>query len=277
MAGAQKLKRFEFKDSKGISSIFLVIAMLLMVMMGYVFSYLIPSKQKSVVFPIQSTQAFFIAQSGVEYAVRYAADQVWTTPATLAGLNAAGVNQRNLGAGRFTITYVNVDPTLDTLISVGEAPVGTERRTVSVSNFTMFLGTRILVLSSPAPCVERNQHDYVDFYITSAGTLPVDLNSFSGTWQRRPNRHIDQVILGGTLKFNGGYNSRGARTYFNRNPNSPPNSIYTLDPGDTIRVQLNFSGDIRGVRNFTFTFYDTLGNPYSFLLQGSTGMGECPP
>ena len=67
-------KNFNLINSKGISVLFLVIAMMLMVTIGYVFSYLIPTKQKSVVFPIQSTQAFFIAQSGVEFAVRYRHD-----------------------------------------------------------------------------------------------------------------------------------------------------------------------------------------------------------
>jgi hypothetical protein len=135
------LKKFKFKNSKGISVIFLVIAMLLMVTIGYVFSYLIPSKQKSVVFPIQSTQAFFIAQSGVEFAVRFAMTQTppWTTPALLNNLNTPPNNTRNLGAGSFTITYTNVAPNLDTLISVGAAPIGTERRRIVVSNFTSFL------------------------------------------------------------------------------------------------------------------------------------------
>jgi len=127
-------------NSKGLSVLFLVIAMMLMVSIGYVLSYLIPTKQKSVVFPIQSTQAFFIAQSGVEFAVRYAFVQGWTTPALLLGLNAVGVNQRNLGNGRFTITYTNTAPNLDSLISVGEVPIGTERRRIVVSNFTSFLG-----------------------------------------------------------------------------------------------------------------------------------------
>ncbi len=78
--------------------------MLLMVTIGYVFSYLIPTKQKSVVFPIQSTQAFFIAQSGVEFAVRYADTQTppWTTPALLDGLDSM---TRTLGAGRFILDY----------------------------------------------------------------------------------------------------------------------------------------------------------------------------
>jgi hypothetical protein len=131
-------KNFNLINSKGISVIFLVIAMLLMVTIGYVFSYLIPTKQKSVVFPIQSTQAFFLAQSGVEFAVRYADTQTppWTTPAQLAGLT--GIT-RALGAGSFTLTYTNTAPNLDTLTSVGQVPIGTERRRIVVSNFTSFL------------------------------------------------------------------------------------------------------------------------------------------
>jgi hypothetical protein len=126
-------------DSKGISVIFLIIAMLLMVIIGYIFSYLIPTKQKSVVFPIQSTQAFFLAQSGVEFAVRYAKDQGWTTTTLLNNFNIAPNNTRGLGAGRFTLTYTNVAPNLDTLTSVGEVPIGTVRRSVRISNFTTFL------------------------------------------------------------------------------------------------------------------------------------------
>ena len=130
------MKKFNFMNPKGISVLFLVIAMLLMVTIGYVFSYLIPSKQKSVLFPIQSNQAFFIAQSGVEFAVRYASDNCWTTPAQLLGLNGAAVYRRNLGAGRFTINYTD---TTDTLTSFGEVPIGTERRRIGVSSFTSFV------------------------------------------------------------------------------------------------------------------------------------------
>jgi hypothetical protein len=123
------------RNSKGISVLFLMIAMLLMVTIGYVFSYLIPAKQKSVVFPIQSTQAFFIAQSGVEFAVRYACGNGWTTTTLLSNLN--GIT-RNLGSGRFTLTY-DFATYGDKLISVGEVPIGTERRKIDVSNFTSFL------------------------------------------------------------------------------------------------------------------------------------------
>jgi hypothetical protein len=122
-------------NSKGISVLFLIIAMLLMITIGYALTYLIPTKQKSVVSPIQSTQAFFIAQSGVEFAVRYANDNGWTTTALLNNLNGI---QRNLGSGRFTLTY-NFATYGDKLISAGEVPIGTQRRRIVVSNFTRFL------------------------------------------------------------------------------------------------------------------------------------------
>ncbi len=111
-------------------------AMLLMVIIGYVFSYLIPTKQKSVVFPIQSTQAFFLAQSGVEFAVRFAKDQRWTTPTLLTNLNTPPNNTRTLGSGSFSLAYTAAT---DTLTSSGQVPTGTTRRSVTVSNFTSFL------------------------------------------------------------------------------------------------------------------------------------------
>ena len=134
-------------NSKGISILFLVIAMLLMITIGYVFSYLIPTKQKSVVFPIQSTQAFFIAQSGVEFAVKYAITQTppWTTPAQLNGLDSM---TRTLGAGRFILDY---DSTNNRLISVGEVPIGTGRRRIVVSSFTSFLMTIAYFNSASTP------------------------------------------------------------------------------------------------------------------------------
>ena len=129
------MKNSGLMNSKGISVLFLIIAMLLMITIGYVLTYLIPTKQKSMVSPIQSTQAFFIAQSGVEFAVRYANDNGWTTTALLNNLNGI---QRNLGSGRFTLTY-NFATYGDKLISDGEVPIGTQRRRIDVSNFTRFL------------------------------------------------------------------------------------------------------------------------------------------
>jgi hypothetical protein len=120
-------------NPRGISVLFLVIAMMLMVSIGYVFSYLIPTKQKSVSLTVSSNQAFFLAQSGVEFTVRYAFDQGWATTALLNNFNNPPNNTRNLGKGRFILSY-----TPDTLTSTGEVPNASQRRIV-VSNFTRFL------------------------------------------------------------------------------------------------------------------------------------------
>jgi hypothetical protein len=71
----------------------------------------------------------------VEFAVRYAQGNGWTTTALLNNLN--GIT-RNLGNGSFTLTY-NYATYGDNLISNGQVPIGTERRRVRVSNFTRFL------------------------------------------------------------------------------------------------------------------------------------------
>ncbi|MDI7261869.1 MAG: hypothetical protein QME90_18390 [Thermodesulfobacteriota bacterium] len=132
-----------FYNSRGISVLFLVVAMLLMVAIGYVFSYLIPTKQKSVALTISSNQAFFLAQSGVEFAVQYATEMSWATKPTLNGLDNM---TRNLGRGSFTLDY---DDPNDRLISRGQIPNASERRIV-VSNFTSFLITYFGSASTPA-------------------------------------------------------------------------------------------------------------------------------
>ncbi|NWF91290.1 MAG: hypothetical protein HXY46_00095 [Syntrophaceae bacterium] len=141
------MKNIAVRNSKGISVLFLVIAMLLMVAIGYVFSYLISGKQKSDIFPIQSTQAYFIAQSGVEFAVKYACTRTppWTTPALLNGLDSM---TRSFGAGRFVLDYDSVN---NRLICVGEVPTGTERRRIVVSNFTSSLMSISYFASASTP------------------------------------------------------------------------------------------------------------------------------
>jgi hypothetical protein len=257
------LKRNLLFNSKGISVLFLIIAMMLMVTIGYVFSYLIPSKQKSVIFPIQSTQAFFIAQSGVEFAVRYAITQTppWNTPAQLAGLTNV---TKNLGAGRFTLTYTNVAPNLDTLISVGEVPSGTERRRIRISNFTCFLQTQVLKIDpdSQAPCF-ITQRRSARFYIKNVGCSNVTLNAFSASWDETADRKITRITmtLGATTNtvFTGSYDS-GLMNF------NPAGNTQTIGPNQVIGVDVEWSGNISNNSNTNFYFYDTGGNMYTFAF-----------
>jgi len=219
-------------NSKGISVLFLVIAMLLMVTIGYVFSYLIPSKQKSVVFPIQSNQAFFIAQSGVEFAVRYANCNGWTTTTLLNGLDAM---TRNLGAGRFILDY---DSTNNRLISFGEVPSGTgnERRRIVVSNFTSFLEsiTYFASASTPAdtgyntanptavtPPGSMQVGDLVLMMAVSranSGTLAIS-NAGGQSWTPEPQQNQNNCrIRLFWCRFNGTWTANPSVSFGNNNP-----------------------------------------------------------
>jgi hypothetical protein len=230
-------------------------AMLLMVTIGYVFSYLIPSKQKSVVFPIQSAQAFFIGQSGVEFAVRYAMTQTpaWTTPAQLAGLTNM---TRNLGAGRFTLTYTNVAPNLDTLTSVGEVPIGTERRRIVVSNFTHFLMSiayfgyantptdnqtntaNPTAVSPPAGMLAGDLVLITAVSRASSGTLDI-FNDGSQSWTKETQQNQTNCrIRLFWCRFNGTWDANPSVSFGNNNPHivvmhvfrpSNPSSVWQVD------------------------------------------------
>ncbi len=248
-------------DSKGISVLFLIIAMLLMVTIGYVLSYLIPTKQKSVIFPVQSTQAFFIAQSGAEFAVRYAQDRCWTTTTLLDNLN--GIT-RNLGSGRFSLIY-NFGTYGDKLISIGEVPSGSERRRIIVSNFTQFLVPPTLIIdpNSPAPCLTATRffwwYQYeASFYIKN-GSCPITIDSFQATWDVNPPQ-INRIRLDGTTVYTGSYTNGGPRTYFTNS--------YTIAAGNTIRVQIrwNWNFGTCSFNNLIIYFYDTNGNMYTFIV-----------
>jgi hypothetical protein len=267
--GYKQLKKLNFKNPKGISVLFLVIAMMLMITIGYVFSYLIPTKQKSVIFPIQSTQAFFLAQSGVEYAIRYATVNGWLTTALLGNLNGAAVYQRTLVApapGRFTISY-----TPDTLTSVGEVPSGTEKRRIVVTPFTSFLRRLVLRIDPnatptayPAPCLFDTGTNYYEarFWIWNVGSSALTLNSFRATWVPRPagDPAINRVRFTATNRWTGTYTNGGARTNFTTNQ--------TINAVTSIQVRIRFA-DLPNAYNFSSLvvyFWDTTGIMYTFIL-----------
>lgn len=262
--GMTKLKykgdwRGILSNPRGISVLFLIIAMLLMTVIGYVFSYLIPSKQKSVTFTIYSNQAFFLSQSGVEFAVQYAITQTppWTTPAQLAGLTGMS---RNLGAGRFILTYTNVAPNLDTLTSVGEVPTGTQRRSIRVSHFTSFLSQGLIIdPGSPAP-YWTTPNQAVRFFIKNVSGSSITLTTFTATWSQSSTTRLREIQMGGVQKFWGNYWTGDPIRNLNRGGNSQ-----TILPNQVIQVDMTwFNNQVTG--NIVITFYTAAMEGYTFTL-----------
>jgi len=226
--------------------------MLLMVAIGYVFSYLIPTKQKSIALTISSNQAFFLAQSGVEFAVRY------TTDNGLSGLS--NPISRSLGRGSFTISYEPA-PT-DRLTSIGEIPNTSQRRIV-VSNFTSFL-VKQLVLDpgSPSPCWTLGGQR-ARFFIKNIGSSNVTLTAFTATWSDSSSTRIREIHMDGTQKFFGNYWNGDPRQNLNRGGNNQ-----VIIPNQVIRIDVYwFNPYVTG--NIIITFYTGTGEPYEFDLGGA--------
>lgn len=245
-------------NSKGISALFLIVAILLMITIGYVFSYLVPTGQTSTKFPISSTKAFFLAQSGLEYGIRYGSDQGWRG-ATDTGrldhdrLNDAGVNQRNLGNGRFTI---NFNAATNALTSTGEVNNTNEKRILIVSNFNQFL--RLTFNSSPC-WIPGYSNQRAQFDIRRWRTRGVTVNAFSATWQEDgAARSIRRILMGGTTRFSGTYNSgTGRRDFTGGNQAVPLTSLL---------VEIRWDSAMTNPRNIVITFYSTSGVSYIFNL-----------
>lgn len=266
-------------NSRGLSVLFLIIAMMLMVSIGYVLSYLIPTKQKSVIFPIQSNQAFYIAQSGVEYAVRYASDRGWRgvsdgSPSRfdLDRLNDAPNNQRNLGSGSFTINYVTAT---NTLTSTGQITGSSASRVVSVSNFAQFLRLTFNP-ASPVPCWSLGTRR-ARFFITNVRNTIVVLQSFSASWtQTGVARRITRIDMNADQKYTGTYSNGGAPQNLNRPIGNPSQ---TINPTQVINVLIYWNANIANGANIMITFYTGLlgtGDAYNFNLDSaSNGLPSC--
>jgi len=265
-------------NSKGISVLFLVIAMMLMVTIGYVFSYLIPTKQKSVRFPIYSTQAFFIAQSGVEFAIRYASDQGWRgTTDTIFDLTRLN-GSYPIGNGTFTLTYS--PPPANTLTSTGQITGSSENRVVSVSNFTPFL--RLIfnpgstpcrtppaagLPTTPAPMPNRNRA--ARFYIQNVRTTDVILNSFSASWAGgagRLTRIYMNAGVGWVEKYDGSYATGTPPPVVNFNV-AP--TTQTIISNQVITVLIYWNFNLNNDSNFIITFYTAAGDGYTFNLDAA--------
>jgi hypothetical protein len=276
--GAKPLKKFSLQNSKGISVIFLVIAMLLMITIGYVFSYLIPSKQKSVRFPIYSTQAFYIAQSGVEYAIRYAsADKGWRCATDNGVFDLTRLNgSRSLVVGTFngTFTLAYAPPPSDTLTSTGTIAGSSENRVVRVSNFSDFLR---LVFTTPAPAWTTGTRR-ARFYIINVRVPNVTLLSFSAFWTAQNVRTISTIYFNGNAnanrRYTGAYVNNSGPVNFNINGNSY--TISPTPPSGSTPVYIYWSNNLGTNSHITITFYTgTLGtgDAYTFDLDsGGNGL-----
>ncbi len=256
-----------FVEEKGISLLFLIMALLLLTTLAYVLSYLMPMKHKSVIFPLHSLPALALAQSGLEYGLRYSADQGWRTRLDLERLNNAQVCQRNLGRGRFFIQYHTAT---DTLSSTGEITNSFVRRVVYLNNFSSFLRL-IFAPASPLPCWATETRQ-ARFFIQNVRNEMVILTAFAASWnQIPPTRHIIRLDMEGVPKFAGNYQNGRPAESFNRG-----GGHQTILPGAVIPVVIEWNNNVLNGTNILISFYTPAGKSYAFNLDADgDGLPTC--
>ena len=282
------------RDHRGVSIIALIIIMAVLGSLGYVFSALIATKQYSMGMGTPSQQAFYIANSGIEYGIRYASERGWTG-AALNGLDGMAVN---LGQGQFTLDY---DQPADTLSSTGQ--VSASQREVALENFTSFVSDiqclELVTSIDPPPisgipaCTSVNPHPHpipipvpvphpvpgpvpiphpsstydVRFYIrnTCSSQPTITLTHFRAFWNPA-QRRLQRIWFDGALKFRGWYRSGNPWRAFNRGGHSQDVSICHGARYEGIQVLVRFNRVLAGNTTFVFLFRDTNGTVYTFSL-----------
>lgn len=127
--------------NKGVTLITLIIAITIFAVFITVFSYVMIAKHGSEALYVQSTQAYAIAQAGIEYGIRYVTDDVVNHYAEL--LEAANFS-KELAAGRtFSLVYTPATTSVSSkLTSTGT--VGNAVRQIILSNFVGFVSGKAI-------------------------------------------------------------------------------------------------------------------------------------
>jgi hypothetical protein len=263
------------RDHRGVSIIALIIIMAVLGSLGYVFSSLIATKQYSMGMAAPSQQAFYIANSGIEFGIRYASEKGWTTGAALNGLNHLPLV--NLGQGQFTLDY---DQPADTLSSTGQ--VSASKREVALENFTSFVSDikcleLVEEIDSPPisgipACTYEHGHGhghghgstntYVKFYIrnTCSSQSTITLTQFSAEW--KGGGKLKKISFDKNLKYEGEYKSGDGKTAFKK---SQDVDTCHGDRHEGIQVLVEFEG--KNLKEFKFKFYDKKDIEYTFPLE----------
>ena len=120
--------------NKGVTLITLIIAITIFAVFITVFSYVMIAKHGAEALYVQSTQAYAVAQAGVEYGIRYATDN------NFSAINSLGAI--TFGDGSFTLEYTT--PNAGTLTSTGT--VGNAERQIILQRFRLLVMGQAITL-----------------------------------------------------------------------------------------------------------------------------------
>jgi len=269
---------------KGVSAVALVIVLLVMSVLGFVLSSLTVTKQKTVLLPLKSAQAFYAAQAGIEYAIRYTADNqatFWAWPANIFPIDI------DLETGSFNVTYdqgtkiITSTGTAGTAIRIitlsslfpcayaddGDYPQ-TDPGVITLASFPSFVAGGVVTLKPGVPPYQGGPPyggDQKHIYVPTVNDTDYNVYIFQIDLAKAEGKHqarLDQMILGGTTVWTG---PKGKAPDISTNPDSPTpfpfdqvtyyTMVPTIDPDvlmDIIQVQA--TAEIPGTWHLTFHY-----------------------
>jgi len=144
----------------GISVVALVIVILLLSTLGITLTSLIITKQKSTLLPLKSTQAFYAAQAGIEYAIRHTQDNYDDMDDFQTNYTTPLVQEELSGIGYFEVTYNDSE---NFIKSTGTGTAGTAKRVIKLASFRDFLTLTLvggITLDPENPPYNKNKHKH---------------------------------------------------------------------------------------------------------------------
>ena len=257
-------------NNKGVTLITLIIAITIFAIFITVFSYVMVAKHGSSALYVQSTQAYAVAQAGIEYGIRYAIGDddgvaFFADPASL-----FPVTDKDFGDGSFTLIYNDPDNP-NALTSKGK--VGVAERVIILQNFASWVtGGAItpvpggdIPYQDPVPAEQKNivvptLNNYAyDIYIDK-----IELAKEGGNPAR-----LDQIKLGGTTVWTGNKvnisTNSDSSTLFSFNEVA----YYTMASGASLdRIEVQATSEVRGTWYLTFWYskQSDLSDPQSSLI-----------
>ena len=132
----------KLRDDKGVTLITLIIAITTFAVFITVFSYVMVAKHRASALYVQSTQAYTIAQAGIEYGIRYATDN---------GYGSFPINEQPFGDGSFSLDYTDINDAdrPNSLTSTGK--IGVAEREIILQNFAGWVTGQAITLAPGVP------------------------------------------------------------------------------------------------------------------------------
>ena len=253
------------RREQGFMLIALVIAMVVIALLVGAFVSINVTKDLSGPLYVNSTQAFYLAQAGAEYGLRYAADNISAFCADPSGF-ISGIGTKNIGNGTFTLSINVTDPNNYKLTSEGNvaAIAGTAaKRSIIVENFAQFLPSCGLITRDPDNPPYRHGTNAMFPLLNNASCslriTRMDISKLSGN-----QATASAIELNGTQVWSG-------NATISNNPASPTVfniTSYNLPQGSTLNNYIDCKTGNQPAGNWTITFYfnDCSNNPQTVTI-----------